>query len=432
MNTKTIPFTLEQIENLKKKYPTPFYIYNELGIRSSVRTLYKSFFWNKGFKEYFPIKALPNPEIINLLKEEGCSADCCSVPELMIAEGVGLSGESIMLTSSNTSTEEFRKARQLGTIINLDDPNHLSYLESLAGLPEILFLRYNPGSIKRKDYATRENLKEDKFGMRKDQLFETYLVALRKGIRRFGLHMMIMSNDLDENKFLDTTKICFNIAKELHKRNIDLEFIDLGGGLGIPYRPHQKTINLQKISSKIHAIYEKHIANGDFRHIKLFLECGRLVTGPHGYLVTTVRHIKESYKLFAGLDASMTDLMRPGMYGSYHYISVLGKKNKDSVTIYDVVGSLCENNDKFAIDRKLPVLNQGDIVVIHDVGAYGRGKVFDFNGKLRPAEFLLRGDGSFQQIRRAETPEDYFRTISGWRVEEEKLKRFRKNNERQG
>lgn len=424
MNTKTIPFTLGQIESLKKRYPTPFYIYNELGIRSAVRTLYKSFSWNKGFKEYFPIKALPNPEIISILKEEGCSVDCCSVPELMIAEGVGLSGDSVMLTSSNTSSEEFKKARQMGTIINLDEPNHLSYLESIVGLPKILCLRYNPGPIKRRDYIAWESLKEDKFGMRKDQLFETYLIALRKGIRRFGLHMMIMSNDLDEEKFLDTTRICFDIAKELHKRNIDLEFIDLGGGLGIPYRPYQKAINLEEISSKIQRIYEEGISNGDFTPFRLFIECGRLITGPHGYLVTTVRHIKESYKRFVGLDASMTDLMRPGMYGSYHHISVLRENDKIPTTIYDVVGSLCENNDKFAINRKLPILNPGDVVVIHDVGAYGRGKVFDFNGKLRPAEFLLRGDGSFQQIRRAETPEDYFRTISGWEVRKRKLNRI--------
>lgn len=429
MNTKTIPFTLEQIENLRKKYPTPFYIYNEVGIRSTVLALYKSFSWNKGFKEYFPIKALPNPEIINILKEEGCNVDCCSVPELMIAEGVGLSGESVMLTSNDTSPEEFKRARQMETIINLDDPNHLSYMESLAGLPEILCLRYNPGPIKRRGYITWDNLKEDKFGMRKDQLFETYLIALRKGIRRFGLHIMIMSNDLDEKKFLDTTRICFDIAKELHKRNIDLEFIDLGGGLGIPYRPYQKAINLREISDKIKRIYEEGISNRDFIPFRLFMESGRLVTGPHGYLIATVRHIKESYKCFAGLDASMTDLMRPGMYGSYHHISVVGKNDKNPTAIYDVVGSLCENNDKFAINRRLPILNPGDVVVIHDVGAYGRGKVFDFNGKLRPAEFLLRGDGSFQQIRRAETPEDYFRTICGWAVRKEKIKRLKENNE---
>ena len=269
----------------------------------------------------------------------------------MIAEGIGLSGESVMLTSNNTSPEEFKKARQIGAIINLDDSNHLSYLESLTGLPEILCLRYNPGPVNRDNHLAWKELKENKFGMRKDQLFETYLTALKKGIRRFGLHIMIMSNDLDEEKFLDTTRTCFDIAKQLHKRNIDLEFIDLGGGLGIPYRPYQKAINLEEISSKIQRIYEKSISNGDFIPLRLFVECGRLITGPHGYLVATVRHIKETYKRFAGLDASMTDLMRPGMYGSYHHISVLGKNNNVPTVVSDVVGSVCENNVKCAIKR---------------------------------------------------------------------------------
>ena len=419
---KFIPFTLEQIQNLKRKYPTPFYIYDEGGIRNSVRALYKNFSWNKGFKEYFPIKAIPNPEIINILKEELCNADCCSVPELMIAQGVGLAGESVILTSNDTSPEEFKRARQMKAIINLDDPNHLSYLEDLAGLPEILCLRYNPGPIKNHGHITWKHLAEDKFGMRKDQLFETYKLALKKGIRRFGLHMMIMSNDLNADHFINTVKICFDIAVELRKTiGINLEFIDMGGGIGIPYRPYQKPINLEDVARKIHNIYEKLVSDGDMAQCKLFIEGGRFITGQHGYLVTTVRHIKESYKLFAGLDASMADLMRPGMYGSYHHISILGKEGSGLKEVYDVVGSLCENNDKFAINRKLPVLNPGDIVVIHDVGAYGRGKVFDFNGKLRPAEFLLKTDGSFRQIRRAEEPEDYFKTILDWEVKDKKL-----------
>ncbi|MBU2035926.1 MAG: diaminopimelate decarboxylase [Patescibacteria group bacterium] len=419
---KPIPFTPKQIQNLVRQYPTPFYIYHEQGIRNSVRALYKNFSWNKGFKEYFPIKAIPNPEIINILKEEGCNVDCCSVPELMVAEGVGLTGESVMLTSNDTGQEEFKKARQMEAIINLDDPNHLLYLENLAGLPEVLCLRYNPGPTRNNGLITWEHLVEDKFGMRKDQLFETYKQALKKGIKRFGLHMMIMSNDLNADHFIDTVKLCFDIAVELRKTTgINLEFIDMGGGIGIPYRPYQKPINLEDVAGKIHNIYEKLVSGGDMAQCKLFMEGGRFVTGQHGYLVTTVRHIKESYKRFAGLDASMADLMRPGMYGSYHHISVLGKESGGLKEIYDVVGSLCENNDKFAINRKLPVLNPGDIVVIHDVGAYGRSKVFDFNGKLRPAEFLLQTDGLFRQIRRAEEPEDYFKTILDWEVKDEKL-----------
>ncbi|MCX6811874.1 MAG: diaminopimelate decarboxylase [Candidatus Berkelbacteria bacterium] len=421
---RTIPFTLEQIQTLARSHPTPFYIYDEEGIRNSTRSLFNNFSWNKGFKEYFPIKATPNPEILSILKDEGCCADCCSVPELMLAEGVGLIGESIMLTSNDTGPEEFKMARKMGAIINLDDPNHLAYIEKTAGLPKVLCLRYNPGPFKKKGKLTWRHLTDEKFGMRKDQLFETYKQGTKKGIKRFGLHMMIMSNDLHGEHFVDTARICFDIAVELNRKaGIKLEFIDLGGGIGIPYRPHQKSIDMRTISNKIRTIYNRYSTKKDFPNSRLFMESGRFITGKHGYLVAKVRHIKKSYKNFAGLDASMADLMRPGMYGSYHHISVLGKQSKDPTTIYDVVGSLCENNDKFAINRKLPLLDPGDIIVFHDVGAYGRGKVFDFNGKLRPAEFLLRNDGSFQQIRRAETPQDYFRTICGWKTQKGILKR---------
>ncbi|MDD5659148.1 MAG: diaminopimelate decarboxylase [Actinomycetota bacterium] len=424
LNKKTIPFTLKQIRILARKYPTPFYVYDEAGIRKSIRNLLETFSWNQGFKEYFPVKAIPNPEILNILKEEGCCADCCSVPELMLAKGVGLTGESIMLTSNDTGPEEFKMARQTRAIINLDDPNHLRYIEKLAGLPEVLCLRYNPGPIKQKGRLTWKHLTDQKFGMRKDQLLKTYKQGMKKGIRRFGLHMMIMSNDLNGEHFVDTARICFDFAIELRRTiGINLEFIDLGGGVGIPYRLYQKPINMTAVAEKIRTMYEERVSNGDLAPCRLFAECGRLITGQHGYLVATVRSVKESYKYFAGLDATMADLMRPGMYGSYHHISVLGKQDKGPTVIYDVIGSLCENNDKFAIDRKLPSLAQGDIVVFYDVGAYGRGKVFDFNGKLRPAEFLLRDDGSFQRIRRAETPKDYFRTICGWEVRGEKLKR---------
>jgi len=411
-----IPFTLEQINALRKKYPTPFYVYDERGIRHSARLLYSYFPWNKEFKEFFPIKALPNPEVIKILKEEGCYADCSSIPELMIADGVGLKKNSIIFTSNDTSLEELSKARELNVIINLDDPNHLNYLEKVASLPEILCLRYNPGPFKRGQKIVWRNLKDDKFGMRKDQLLETYKRGLRKGIRRFGLHMMIISNDLNMKHFIDSVKLCFAIAIELKSSlGINLEFIDFGGGLGIPYHPDQKQVDISDIANKIHKIYQELIESGKLNECAIFLEAGRLITGQHGYLVSSVRHIKQSYKLFAGLDASMTALMRPGMYGSYHHISILSKNSKQMNT-YDVVGSLCENNDKFAINRKLPVLEEGDIVVIHDVGAYGRGKVFDFNGKLRPAEFLLQTDGTFRMIRRAETVNDYFGTLLNWKV----------------
>lgn len=421
---KYLPFTLKQIEELTRKFPTPFYIYDEEGIRNSARLVYKSFSWNRGFKVYFPIKAIPNPEIIKILKDEGCNMDCSSIPELMIAESTGLSKDSIMLTSNDTSPQEFRKAIEMGAIINLDGSNDLDYMENKAGLPNFLSLRYNPGPIKKGGKLTWKSLKEDKFGMRKDQLFDTYKRAFKKGVRRFGLHMMIMSNDLDPTHFIDTVEICFNIALELRKYlGIDLEFIDLGGGIGIPYRPNQKAIDISNLANKTRVMYERLILGGGLKPFRLFIESGRFITGQYGYLVSTVRHIKESYKLFAGLDASMTDLMRPGMYGSYHHISLLGGNILTPRNSYDVVGSLCENNDKFAINRRLPILKAGDIIVIHDVGAYGRGKVFDFNGKLRPAEFLLQADNKFRKIRRAEKPEDYFRTISGWRVINGKLKR---------
>lgn len=409
---KSTPFTIEQIRELAKKYPTPFYIYDEEGIRNSVRSLQQAFLWNEGFKEYFPIKANPNPSIITILMEEGCFADCCSVPELTVATKIGLTGESVMLTSNDTSIEEFKLARKIQAIINLDDPGHLDYLEKSAGLSEVVCLRYNPGPVKQKGKLIWKHLKEDKFGMRKDQLFDTYKKALKRGTKRFGLHMMIMSNDINGEHLVDTAKFCFDVAVELRKKlGINLEFIDLGGGIGIPYQPDQKRIDIKKISQKIKRVYEKHISRGNLISLKLFVEFGRFVVGQHGYLVSKVRHVKESYKDFIGLDASMADLVRPGIYGSYHHMSILGKQNGGKTKTYDVTGSMCENIDKFAINRRLPVLQIDDIVVIHDVGTYGRGKGFDFNGKLRCGEFLLSGDGIFKQIRRAETVKDYFKTF---------------------
>lgn len=413
MNTKRIPFTLDQIRALTREHSTPFYVYDEAGIRNSARTLFELFSWNAGFREYFPVKATPNPAILKILKEEGCAADCCSVPELLIAEEIGLTGESVMLTSNFTGPEEFKKAREMKAIINLDDPNHLPYLDDLAGMPEVLCLRYNPGPFSQNGSETWSHLTEDKFGMKKDQLLETYVHARENGIRRFGLHMMIMSNDLDGEHFVETARICFDTAVELRRiSGINLDFIDLGGGVGIPYRPDQEAIDMATIVERIRTMYEDHLSNRDLEPLRLFTEFGRFVVGQHGYLVATVRHIKESYKHFAGLDATMADLMRPGMYGSYHHISILNKLGEKSEVMYDVVGSLCENNDRFAIDRQLPLLDPGDVVVIHDAGAYGRGKGFNFNGKLRPAEFLLEEDGvSFKKIRRAETSEDYLSTL---------------------
>jgi diaminopimelate decarboxylase len=407
---KNTPFSRQQIETLSRTYPTPFYIYDEAGIRASARTLIDSFSWNKGFKEYFAVKATPNPQILSVLKEEGCGADCSSLPELLLAERVGITGENVMFTSNDTPVDEYRKASSLGAIINLDDIGHIDYLEKNALLPELLSLRYNPGSAKEGNLIIG-NPVEAKFGMTKAQILEGYSIAKQKGVKRFGLHTMVVSNELRTDYFVDTARMLFELAAEIRTTGIELEFINLGGGLGIPYKPDQSPVDIEKVSDGIHDLYERAITDGKMPALKLFTECGRYITGPHGYLVSRVRHIKNTYKTYAGLDASMANLMRPGMYGAYHQISVLGKEEANERSTYDVVGSLCENNDKFAIDRELPVLEPDDIIVMHDAGAHGHAMGFNYNGKLRSAEFLMKPDGTFELIRRAETVDDLFATL---------------------
>ena len=408
---KKLPFTKANIVNLAKSHPTPFYVYDEKGIRASARKLIESFKWNNGFKEYFAVKATPNPAILEILKEEGGGADCSSLPELLLAERVGIKGENIMFTSNDTPAEEFKKARELGAIINLDDIGHIKYLEENVGLPDLLSFRYNPGST-REGNSIIGNPEESKFGMTRAQIIDAIEISKKKGVKRFGLHTMLISNELRTEYFLGTAILLFDLATEIRtKCGIDLEFINLGGGLGIPYRPEQSEVSLAEISKGIRELYEKAI-KGSVPKLKIYMECGRYVTGPHGYLISTVRHIKETYKKYVGLDATMANLMRPGMYGAYHHISVLGKENDAQINTYDVVGSLCENNDKFAIDRKLPSVEAGDIVVIHDSGAHGHAMGFNYNGKLRSAEFLLTESGTFKMIRRAETLDDYFATLN--------------------
>ncbi len=404
---KHLPFTFEQIQELSAKYPTPFYLYDEQGIRNSAQQLIKSFSWNPGFKEFFAVKATPNPTILEILKEEGCGADCSSLPELMLAQRAGIVGEEIILTSNDTPADEFIKARQLGAFINLDDLTHLSYIEKNAGLPELISFRYNPGVISGGNNLIG-NPQEAKFGVTKEQLINGYKLAQQKGIKRFGLHTMVVSNELDPQNFISTAEIIFDIAVEIQKKlNISFEFINLGGGLGIPYKPDEYELDLDKISAGIRSLYEARQLTS-----KIFIESGRYITGPHGYLISKVRHIKDTYKKYVGLDASMADLMRPGMYGVYHHITVLGKENLSLSETYDITGSLCENNDKFAIDRKLPQIGVGDTIVIYDTGAHGHAMGFNYNGKLRPAELLLQKDGSVKQIRRAETIDDYFATLN--------------------
>lgn len=407
---KTIPFTKTQIEALMGKHPTPFYIYDEEGIRNQARRLIEAFSWNPGFREYFAIKALPNPAVVQILREEGCGADCSALPELVIAGRAGIKGEEIMYTSNDTPAEEFAEAKKMGSIINLDDVNHLEYLEEKVGLPDLICFRYNPGPALRGN-AIIGNPAEAKFGVTRKQLFEGYRLAKEKGVSRFGLHTMPISNELDAKYFVDSTRELFILAREIEEKvGIQFEFINLGGGLGIPYKPEEKEFDLSAFSNGVRKAYEEHFRKRAVP-VKIFLECGRYMTGPFGYLVSTVLHVKESYKKYVGLDACMANLMRPAIYGAYHHIAVLGRENVAGDTKYDVVGSLCENNDKFAINRQLPEINSGDILVIHDTGAHGHAMGFNYNSKLRSAEFLLREDGSLKIIRRAETNEDYFATL---------------------
>lgn len=405
---RSLPFTQKEVESLAREHPTPFYVYDERGIRTSARALLDAFSWNEGFKEYFAVKATPNPAILSLLKEEGCGADCSSLPELLLSERVGLTGEDIMLTSNDTPAEEFVKARALGAIINLDDIEHFAFLEEHAGIPDMLSFRYNPGPG-RDGNAIIGTPEEAKFGMTRTQLLEGYTRAMERGVKRFGLHTMVASNERDIGYLAETARMLFEIVDEVREKlGVTIELVNLGGGIGIPYRPEHEAVDVRLLSERVRTLYEEY----DLKCVRLAMECGRYITGPHGYLISRVRHLKETYRSYAGLDATMANLMRPGMYGAYHHMTVLGKESAPAAHTYDVVGSLCENNDKFAIERHLPELAIGDIIVMHDAGAHGHAMGFNYNGKLRSAEFLLQQDGTFRKIRRAETVDDYFATLS--------------------
>ncbi len=408
---KHIPFNKEQIVKINEKYPTPFHIYDEQAIRENARKFNEVFSWMPGFKEYFAVKATPNPSILKLLYEEGFGADCSSLTELMMAERAGITGEEIMFSSNDTPANEFRKARELGAIINLDDLSHLEFLEAEAGLPELISFRFNPGPLK-KGNAIIGVPEEAKYGLTREQLFDGYRLAKSKGVKRFGLHTMVASNELHANYFVETAKMLFELVVEINRAlDIRLEFVNIGGGIGIPYKPEQKPVDLEQISKGIKKVYEHLIVANNLEPLKIFMECGRVITGPYGYLVSTVLHKKAIYKNYVGLDACMANLMRPALYGAYHHITVLGKENWALDHLYDVTGSLCENNDKFAINRPLPQIERGDLLVIHDAGAHGHAMGFNYNGKLRSAELLLKPDGSVELIRRAETEADYFATL---------------------
>lgn len=412
MSEKKLPFTKDQIEQIAAKFPTPFHIYDEKGIREYARKFVKTFSWNPGFKEFFAIKATPNPFLMKILKQEGFGIDCSSMAELVLAEKVGLRGEEIMFTSNDTPAYEYKKAIELGAIINLDDFAHISYLEEKVGLPELVCFRYNPGALKEGN-AIIGHPEEAKYGFTREQLFEGYRILRDKGIKRFGIHTMVASNELDPEYFVETAHILFELIAELHETlGIRFEFANLGGGIGIPYKPEQQAVDLDRMSAGIQQAYNQFIVGNGLEPLKIYFESGRVITGPFGFLVSRVLHIKNTYKKYAGLDACMANLMRPALYGSYHHITVLGNDENPARFMYDVTGSLCENNDKFAINRVLPRIKPGDLVVIHDAGAHGHAMGFNYNGKLRSAELLLRENGEVVEIRRAETIDDYFATLN--------------------
>ncbi|MEI7772470.1 MAG: diaminopimelate decarboxylase, partial [Chloroflexales bacterium] len=389
MSEKRLPITPAQLRDLAARHPTPFYLYDEAGMRGAARALLGAFAWAPGFRNYFAVKATPNPHILRILAEEGCGADCSSLPELLLAERAGMAGAAIMFSSNNTPASEFEAARRLGAVINLDDVGHLDYLERHAGLPELISFRYNPGPL-REGNAIIGRPEEAKFGCTRDQLCAGFAAARQRGIRRFGLHTMLASNELDGGYFVATARMLFGLAAEISQElDIKFELINLGGGIGIPYRPEERAVDLGAVSAGVRSAYEATFAGAGLQPPALAMECGRVITGPHGYLITAVRHLKATYRRYAGTDASMANLMRPGMYGAHHQITVAGKESAPADMVYDVTGSLCENNDKFAVGRALPELAVGDLLVIHDVGAHGHAMGFNYNGKLRSAELLL-------------------------------------------
>jgi diaminopimelate decarboxylase len=411
LEPKPLPIPAAEIAVLAERYPTPFHLYDEAGIRENARRLNAAFAWNPAFQNFFAVKACPNPFIMKILMEEGFGADCSSLPELLLAEATGIKGDAVMFTSNDTPADEFVKARQLGAVINLDDISHIDFLREVAGLPDRICLRYNPGPLKGGN-AIIGKPEEAKYGFTRAQLFEGFRMLRDCGVKRFGLHTMVASNELDPQYFIDTAELLFGLAGELSRElGIVFDLINLGGGIGIPYRPGQQAVDLERVGRGVQEAYGRLLIGAGHPPVKVCLECGRMVTGPYGCLVTRVRHLKRTYKNYAGLDACMANLMRPALYGAYHHITVLGKETMPHDQVYDVTGSLCENNDKFAVDRPLPALERGDVLVIHDTGAHGHAMGFQYNGKLRSAEYLRRLDKSVTMIRRAETVQDYLATL---------------------
>ncbi len=404
--------TLDQVKEMNQKYPTPFHLYDEKGIRENVRKLLKAFSWNKGFKEYFAVKATPNPFILKILKEEGCGVDCSSYTELQMSDVCGFSGEDIMFSSNDTPAEDFQLARKLNAIINLDDITHIAFLEKVADIPETVCLRYNPGGDFKINNAIMDTPGEAKYGMTYDQMAEGIKILQTKGVKRFGIHAFLASNTIANEYYPKLARILFETIVRLNKETgAVFSFVNLSGGVGIPYRPEEEPTDIISVGNGVKEAFEEVLVPAGMGDIRIFTEMGRYILGPFGCLVTKVLHEKHIYKDYIGLDACAANLMRPAMYRAYHHITVLGKEDWPLDHKYDVTGGLCENNDKFAIDRMLPKIEIGDYLIIHDTGAHGFAMGYNYNGKLRSAEVLLKEDGSTELIRRAETPKDYFSTF---------------------
>lgn len=407
------PFiTKEQAEKIIEKYPTPFHIYDEKGIRENARNLYKAFSWNKGFKEYFAVKATPNPFILKILQEEGCGTDCSSLTELMMSDVCGFKGHDIMFSSNVTPEADMKLAYELGAIINLDDFTHIEWLDKLCGIPETICCRYNPGGHFKIENQIMDNPGEAKYGFTNEQIIEGYKILKKKGAKYFGIHAFLASNTVTNDYYPNLAATLFELAVELkEKTGCDIRFINLSGGVGVNYLPDQPANDIFAIGEGVRQAYERILVPNGMGDVAIFTELGRFMLAPYGHLVTKAVHEKHTYKEYIGVDACAANLMRPAMYGSYHHITVLGKEDAPCDHKYDVTGGLCENNDKFAIDRMLPKIDIGDILVIHDTGAHGFSMGYNYNGKLRSAELLLKEDGSVEMIRRAETPADYFATF---------------------
>ncbi|WMC92621.1 diaminopimelate decarboxylase [Kineothrix sp. MB12-C1] len=421
------PFvTKEMIEEIVKEYPTPFHIYDEKGIRENVKAVKEAFAWNEGFKEYFAVKATPNPYLIQILREYGCGCDCSSLTELMLSKAMGIVGEDIMFSSNVTPAEDYAYAQELGAIINLDDFTHIEFLEKTIGkLPETISCRFNPGGVFMMSNGIMDNPGDSKYGFTVEQMFEGFRILKEKGVKNFGIHAFLASNTVTNEYYPMLAKQLFEMAVQLEKETgADIKFINLSGGVGIPYQPDQIENDIREIGEGVRKVYEEVLVPVGMGDVAIYAEMGRFMMGPYGALVTKAIHEKHIYKEYIGVDACAVDLIRPAMYGSYHHLTVLGKEDEPCEYKYDVVGSLCENNDKFAVDRMLPKIDKEDYLFIHDTGAHGYSMGYNYNGKLKSAELLLKEDGSVKLIRRAETPADYFATFDGLDIYKELKKEF--------